>query len=85
MNFDVYENGDSYLFVADLPGVTQEQLDIALENDTLSITGGKHKRSFALPALADGDAAKAELKNGVLTLTLPKAKAARARKIEITA
>jgi HSP20 family protein len=41
-------------------------------------------RSFTLPSDVDADRAEAGLKNGVLTLKLPKAEAAKPRKITIS-
>ena len=41
------------------------------------------KRSVALPAKVDADLATAEYMHGVLRITMPKAAAARARKIEV--
>lgn len=41
-------------------------------------------RSFTLPSDVDADKAKASLKNGVLTLILPKAEAAKPKKITIS-
>lgn len=87
--FDVFENGEEYVFVADLPGVKQEGLDVQLESDTLQVTGKgetfTYRRNFTLPAQADAEQARAELKAGVLTLHLPKAKTARTRQISVTA
>jgi HSP20 family protein len=40
-------------------------------------------RSFTLPADVDADKSEASLKNGILTLTLPKAEAAKPKQIEI--
>lgn len=40
-------------------------------------------RSFAFPTDVNADAAKANFENGVLTLTIPKAEAAKARRIPI--
>ena len=42
-------------------------------------------RSFRLPAKVAADKAEAELKHGVLTLTLPKAEAAKPRKVTVRA
>jgi len=44
---------------------------------------GAFTRVLRLPAPVSSDAVEAELKNGVLTVKLPKAEAARPRKIEV--
>ena len=45
---------------------------------------GAFKRSIALPVKVDADKTKAEYVHGVLRITIPKAEAAKARKIEVT-
>ena len=44
---------------------------------------GSFERSVRLPEFVDGDHIAAELTNGLLIVTVPKAKAAQARRIEI--
>ena len=44
---------------------------------------GHYERSFALSSTIDQEAISANLEDGVLTLTLPKSKQARPRKIAI--
>ena len=44
---------------------------------------GTFERSIRLPEFVDGDHIGADYTNGLLTVTVPKAKAAQARKIEI--
>jgi HSP20 family protein len=44
---------------------------------------GSFERSIRLPEFVDGDHISAEFNNGVLTVSVPKAQAAQARKIEI--
>jgi len=46
---------------------------------------GSFTRAFTLPEGADAEHAKSELKEGVLTLVVPKLSAAQAKKIPITA
>ena len=44
---------------------------------------GTFQRAIRLPEFVDGDTISAELRDGVLTITIPKATAAQPRKIEI--
>jgi HSP20 family protein len=45
--------------------------------------GGKFLRTIELPAEVDADKVKAECRNGVLSVTLPKSEAARPKKISV--
>jgi HSP20 family protein len=104
-SFDVTETKDAYVFKADVPGVKQEDLEIATTGNRVQISGkrdteqetktdtvytyerqsGSFTRSFTLPEGVDIDLAKSELKEGVLTLTIPKKPGAQAKKIPISA
>ena len=95
--------GDELILFADLPGVQLSDIDVSVENRTLTLSGqrketgesregnvyrserpaGSFTRTFALPATIDVARIGAELKNGVLRVVLPKAEAARPRRIEI--
>jgi HSP20 family protein len=44
---------------------------------------GTFLRSFSLPTTVDGDRAKAEFKNGLLRVTLPKKEEAKARSVKV--
>lgn len=46
---------------------------------------GTFARSFALPAFVDAESVKAEFKNGLLTVTVPKKENARTRAVAVTA
>jgi HSP20 family protein len=104
-SFDIRETPGAYLFEADLPGIGQEDLDINLTGNRLSVTGkrecsdkkegenyyamersfGCFCRSFNLPEGVDAEGIKAEMKDGVLTLTLPKTPEVQPKKISISA
>jgi HSP20 family protein len=102
-SFDVKETKEGYVFRADLPGVKEEDLEIALTGNHLTISGkreqekqeqgdtyyasersyGSFSRAFTLPDGTDGDNVKAELKNGVLQVVVPKKPEVQPRKIAI--
>ncbi len=46
---------------------------------------GRFQRSIALPAGVDGNKVKADYKDGILTVTLPKTEAAKPRQIDVSA
>ena len=102
-SFDVKENKDGYVFRADLPGVKEDDLEISLTGNRLTISGkreqekreqgetyyatersyGSFSRAFTLPDGTDGDNVKAELKNGVLQVTVPKKPEVQPKRITI--
>jgi HSP20 family protein len=104
-SFDIKETAQGFVFIADLPGVRQEDLEINLTGSRLTVTGkrepeerkegenffatersfGGFSRTFSLPEGVDPNAVGAELKNGVLTLTVPKVPEVQPRKISIQA
>ncbi len=91
---DVVETSGAVVLVADVPGVAHEDLNINLDQDVLTIRGqvgagvgvansSEMYRQFKLSEQIDRDHIEAELKHGVLRLTLPKAEAAKARRIDV--
>jgi len=91
---DVYENDKEVLVVADLPGVTQENLHVQLDHPDLTIAaeaphpkGGtiRYERQFRVGSTIDPGRIDAELKSGTLSIRLPKSESYRPRKIEIRA
>lgn len=100
---DIYETADKMVLVADLPGIKQEDIELKVENNLLTIRGerkmdkeikqedfhrierayGSFSRSFTLPATIDIDKIKAEHRNGILQVILPKKEETKAKKIKI--
>ena len=88
---DVVEQDDKFEVYADLPGVKQEDVDVQVEKDVLTIRGerkgerlaGAFSRVFTLPKHIDVEKIAASLKDGVLTLTLPKRPEAQPRQIKV--
>ena len=101
---DIFESDNGITLLADMPGVTTENLSIDLRDDVLTLTGetgsngessevplvieygiGKFYRQFTLSEVVDQARIMAELKDGVLRLTLPKVEKAAPRKITVSA
>jgi HSP20 family protein len=101
--FDVKETSDAYVVKADLPGIKDEDVNVSLNGNMLSISGtreeehkeereqyyatersyGAFARSFSLPDSVDGEHVSADLKDGVLTVHIPKRPDAQPKKITI--
>jgi len=102
-NFEVRENGDSFRFIADLPGVKSDDVEVTVMGNRLQIAGkreaeaeqrdenvyayerqfGTFTRLFTLPDNVDTDHTTVDLRDGVLTVVVPKGAAAKPRKIEV--
>ena len=86
---DVFENDDEYLLVADLPGVTDAEIQLRYEGDILYLEAHRaadqhvFRRTFEVSDRVEADAIEAKLERGVLTVTLPKAASARPRQIPV--
>jgi HSP20 family molecular chaperone IbpA len=90
---DIYETDSELVLLADMPGVTDQGLQLEVSRGVLTFEaerevadGGTkygYYRQFRLSERIDADAGKAELKNGVLTLRLPKTEAAKPKKIAV--
>jgi HSP20 family protein len=101
--FEVKEANDAFVFKADVPGLKEEDLEISLTGNRLTVSGkrdderrdeneryfaiernyGTFTRTFTLPDGVDSDHVGAELKDGVLTLTLPKRPEIQPKKIQL--
>ena len=100
---DVYENGEKVVLKLDIPGIKEEDLDIRVENQTLSVRGerkfeseekeenfhrierryGSFFRSFSLPTTVDSESIRANYKNGVLTVELPKRAESKPKQVKV--
>jgi HSP20 family protein len=102
-HFDVKETKDAYVINADLPGVKDEELEVSLSGNLLTISGkreeehreeaesyyamershGSFARSFTMPDGVDAESVTADLKQGVLTVRIPKKPEAQPKRIAI--
>lgn len=101
---DIFETENELVLTADVPGVALDEIDIRLENNTLTLKGerkfepvngnrkGYHRiergygafaRYFTVPDTIDPEKVRADYKNGVLTVTLPKKDVAKPRAIKV--
>lgn len=100
---NMYDNGDSFKVVAEVPGVSKEDLNIKIQGNYLELSGirksdapegykahriernaSSFTRSFTLGADVDAEKTEAVLKDGLLTLVMPKAESAKAKQITIS-
>lgn len=100
---DIQETENELVVKADLPDVDMKDIDVRMENGTLTLRGerkfesnkndggwhrversyGSFERVFALPDSVNTEGVKADYKNGVLTITLPKKEIAKPRQIKV--
>ena len=101
---DISETENGFEIRAELPGVSEKDVNVSVTDNLLTIKGEKHQqeetdgknyhrverrygsfqRNFTLPRHIETDAIKAEFKDGVLTLSIPKPEAAKPTEIPIT-
>ncbi len=96
---DVFENDREYTVAVDLPGIDRATLDISLDDNRLTIKGdragqettehrgecprGKFLRTFSVPGSVDQENIRAEYKDGVLRVHLPKRPERKPQRVEI--
>jgi HSP20 family protein len=101
--FELKETKEAYVVNADLPGVKEADLEVALNGNLLSVKGqreeehheegesfytsersyGSFARTFTLPDSVDSEHVDANLKDGVLTVRVPKRPEAQPKRIPI--
>lgn len=102
--FEIKETKDSYLFKADVPGVKEQDIEISLTGNRLTIAGkreaekqektdtyytfersyGSFTRAFTMPEGIDAGAIHADLRDGVLTVSVGKKPEAQPKKIMVS-
>jgi HSP20 family protein len=100
---DIQETENELIVKADVPDVDMKDIDVRMENGTLTLRGerkfksdtneggwhrversyGTFERVFTLPDSVNAENVKADYKNGVLTITLPKKEIAKPRQIKV--
>lgn len=100
---NVYANADEVLVTAELPGLKQEDVNLSIMNNSLTIQGsrksdgvqeghsvhrrertaGDFSRTIEMPYTVNAEKISAALKNGVLSVTLPRSEADKPKTIQI--
>src|SRR5215471_19698633 len=100
---DILETENELVLKADVPDVEMKDMDIRMENGTLTVRGerkfeekkneggwhrlergyGSFERVFTMPDTVEAEKVKADYKNGVLTITMPKKEVAKPRQIKV--
>jgi HSP20 family protein len=100
---NIVENDSEYTIRADLPEVKKEDIEITVDNDTLTISGerrvekstenekehrretfyGSFQRSFGLPDNVNQSEIRAETKDGVLIVHVPKTQSRKPEPVSI--
>lgn len=97
---DIYETDEVLTLVADVPGLNEKSLSISVDQGILTIQGDAsagmgpslHRefamagywRQFLLSDAFDAENAEASISQGVMTLRIPKAEAAKPKRIEVS-
>ncbi|MGE5361932.1 MAG: Hsp20/alpha crystallin family protein [Bacteroidales bacterium] len=98
---DLYETPEHYVLSVELPGLSRDDFQIAVQDGKVIVKGqrptqqsaneqfhrverghGHFSRTFELPQPIDDSAIAADLRDGILTVTIPKL-AVRPRRIEV--
>jgi HSP20 family protein len=100
---DIYENDDTLVVKAELPGVDKKDISVDLKDGVLTLSGkrshekevkeenyyrkesayGSFQRSFNVPAEIEPDKIKAEFKDGVLKVEIPRPQEKKPKKIAV--
>ena len=103
LSVDVFQSDDYVVIKSTIAGVKPEDIDIAIDNDMITIRGersqeetvqeddylyqecywGAFSRSIILPVEVKSEEVQASLKNGVLTVKLPKAKKSKSVSVKV--
>ncbi|TSC96636.1 MAG: hypothetical protein Athens071426_27 [Parcubacteria group bacterium Athens0714_26] len=103
LTIDVYQAKDEIVVESTIAGVKSEDLDVSINNDSVTIRGkrekeakikdedyfyqecywGKFSRTIILPQEIDSENSAASLKNGILTIHMPKLNRQKSKKLKV--
>lgn len=99
---NVFQKGDDFVLIAELPGVKKSDLEIQVKDNTVRIAGakavsypekaavhrrerlqGRFDRAVTLPVQVDGGKVKAEYRDGLLAVFMPRAERDKPRVVPV--
>lgn len=102
---DIYETGQDVVVKAEIPGVSKEDLNVYIDDNSIRLSGntkrdtefkdentyrserfyGSFSRTIPLPVEVKPENARAEYKDGILSITVPKVESSKmkSRRIDI--
>ncbi len=99
---NVFQKGDDFVVVAELPGSQKAELEIKVKDNQLQLSGkkaisydekasvhrrervgGSFDRTIGFPAEIDADGVKAEYRDGILAVFVPRAERSKPKTIKI--
>jgi HSP20 family protein len=100
---DIYETDNEVVLKAEVPEISQKDIDIQVENNTLVLRGerkfekeakrenfhrierayGSFVRSFTLPNTIDQEKIRADYKDGILKIVMPKREETKPKQIKV--
>lgn len=103
LTVDVFQNPDEIVVQSTVAGVSPDDLEIHITNESVTIRGkrersekieekdyfyqecfwGSFSRSIILPAEVDSEKSTAVLKNGILTIKMPKLDRSKTKKLKV--
>lgn len=94
---DIYENEKALLFIADMPGVGDDDIDVRLEKGELTMEGRRfaryhaesskgfvYRRTFVMPKAILPENISAKFAEGILKIEVPKRDVVATRQIPVT-
>ena len=89
-NYKTETNDDNYIVEMALPGYDKKDIKLSTKDNSLTIESSEHdewkrsfSKSFQFPSDVDTSKISAEMKNGILTITLNKAEQTKTKTINI--
>lgn len=85
---ELVPDDDNYIFDVELPGFSKEDVNVSIKQNNLILNAKNKKRernkTITLPQDINAEKISANLKNGVLTITIPKKVKGSSKRIKVT-